>query len=162
ISTSPSKTSPKLRASSRSTAAMSSGRESCRSIEVTPPSEMPQGTMSPKCNRSVLTFSAKPWLVCQRPKSTPIAPIFSGPVAPSPPTHPPGPFRPRPPRHTLGLGREGPARPDHRLFESAHVSAHVVAIGRQGEDGVADHLPGSVVGDVSSPVRLEDLDALGG
>ena len=48
--------------------------------EVTPRSEMPQGTISLKKSRSVFTLNANPWLVTQRWIRTPMAPIFSAPT----------------------------------------------------------------------------------
>ena len=45
-------------------------------MDVTPLSEMPHGTIRPKGVRSVLTLSAKPWLVTQREMRTPMAASF--------------------------------------------------------------------------------------
>ncbi len=48
---------------------------------------------------------------------------------------------------------------DHRLGERAHVAPHVAAIGPQIEDGVADELPGAVVGHVAAAPGLHPGDA---
>ena len=53
-------------------------------MEVTPLSEMPQGTMSPNRERSVFTLRAKPWLVTHREMRTPIAAsLASRPASPT-------------------------------------------------------------------------------
>ncbi len=71
----------------------STGRPSSRSIDVTPASRMPQGTMSWKSSSAAFTFSAKPWVVIHRAMCTPTAPIFRASPPASEPTHTPGPLR---------------------------------------------------------------------
>ena len=43
------------------TSATSTSRPSTAAMDVTPLSVIPQGTISPKCDRSGATFSANPW-----------------------------------------------------------------------------------------------------
>ena len=49
-------------------------------MEVTPLSVIPQGTIHRKALRSGETLRAKPWLVTQRDRRTPMAAIFSSPT----------------------------------------------------------------------------------
>ena len=110
---------------------------------------MPHGTISPKWDRSVLTLSAKPWLVTQREIRTPIAASFS--IA-DPDAGQAG--------DTGGGDAELRDRLDQDLFEIAHVAVHVAAILRQLEDRIADQLPGAVIRDVAAAAGLEQPDAL--
>ena len=87
---------PNARASESSTRATSTGCPSSRSIDVTPASRMPQGTMSWKSSSAAFTFRAKPWVVIQRAMCTPTAPIFRASPFASEPTHTPGHFPMRP------------------------------------------------------------------
>ena len=77
------------RSCSRLHSSGSTGR-STFSSDVTPRSEIPQGTINLKWSRSVRTLKANPWLVIQREIRIPIAPIFSAPtqVPVSPATRP--------------------------------------------------------------------------
>ena len=110
-------------------------------------SSMPHGTMSLKKSRSVVTLNANPWLVIQREMRTPIAPILSA------PTHAPDSPVMRAPSRPKSRGGA-----DHDLFEIAHVLVHVAAIRPQVQDGIADDLPGAVIGDVAAAARLVHLD----
>jgi hypothetical protein len=65
---------------------------SSSSIEVTLLFSMPQGTMSPKWESSVVTFSARPCMVIQRLMRTPTAPIFRSPRSPERSHTPSSPF----------------------------------------------------------------------
>ena len=100
-------------------------------------------------DRSVVTLRAKPWVVTQRDRWTPIEAIFAAP-------HPDA---------DVLLAVAHPAfdavagqRPDQRLLEVAHVAADVAAVGAEVEDRIADQLAGAVVGHLAAAVALGDLD----
>ena len=98
--------------------AIGTGGPAAASSEVTPLSVMPHGTIRPKWERSVLTLSAKPWLVTQREMRTPMAASFcvADPDA--------GQARDTRPAVTPNV-RD---RPDQHFLEVAHVAMHVAAI----------------------------------
>ncbi len=60
-----------------------------------------------------------------------------------------------------GLDAHVGERGDDRCLHAAHVLVHVVAVGPQAHDRIADQLPGAVIGDPAAPVGLGDVDALG-
>ena len=122
-------------------------RPAARDRDVTPPVSMPHGTMRLKKSRSVVTLNANPWLVIQREMRTPIAPILSA------PTHAPE----SPAMRALSRPKSRGGA-DHDLFEIAHVFVHVASIGPEIQDGIADDLPGAVIGDVAAAARLVHLD----
>ena len=80
--------------------------------------------MKSKCARSVLTLSAKPWLVTQRAIRTPIAASLS-----SPTQAPVSPWQPR------GRDAERRGRANQHLLEIANVAVDVAAIGLEVEIG---------------------------
>src|SRR5262245_37427397 len=50
-------------------------------------------------------------------------------------------------------------RANQHLFEIAHITMHIAAIGTKVEDRVSHELTGSVVGDVAAAPRLVDFDS---
>ena len=146
------KTSAKLGRDGRATSATSGARWSRRSIVVTPPSVMPQGTMPEKFGSGAsVTFRAKPCVVTQREMWMPIAAILSLPTQSD---------------ETRSLRSERAARdsevrerPDQDVLEIRDVAFDVAAVGMKVDDRVADELSRAVVRDLASPVGLEDVDA---
>ena len=80
---------------------------------------MPHGTISPKCERSVLTLRANPWLVTQREIRTPMAASFSSPTQ--------MPVRPGIRAAVIPKSDDGL---DEHFLEIAHVAVHVAAFFR--------------------------------
>ena len=73
---------------------------------------------------------------------------------PSGPTHTPvRPFRRRPSMPNSAQ------REDQRFLDVAHVLVHVAPVGLQVEDGIADQLTGTVIGDVAAAAGFEHRDA---
>ena len=66
--------------------------------------------------------------------------------------------RAREPRDARALDAEIAGRADHDVLEIAHVLVHVASIRMEIEDGIADHLPGTVIGDIAAAARLVHLD----
>jgi hypothetical protein len=121
---------------------------------VTVRSVMPQGTMRSKSRRSVVTLRAKPWEVMPRDGGDFL--FRDGAAGDGPDAGASG--------DALRGDTEVGAGADEGFFEEADVldgsEARVEAA--QIEDGVADELSGSVVGDVASAIDLVDLDAAAG
>ena len=59
----------------------------------------------------------------------------------------------------FGRDAKRSGHPDQNLFEIADVLVHVAPVRAEIEDGIADELTGTVVGDVSATTGLEDLHA---
>ena len=98
-----------------------------RSIEVTPPSVMPQGTMPAKWGSgSSVTFKAKPWVVIHRERWTPIAAILSLPTQTEV-------TRSRRSERDASMPRPARARRSD-LLEVRDVALHVAAVGREVHD----------------------------
>ena len=97
-----------------------------------------------KCARSVVTLSAKPWLVTQRAIRTPIAASFS--VA-DPGAGQPG--------SRAGVDAERRRRANHHFLEIANVSVDIAAVGPEIENRIADELPRTVIGDVAATTGFE-------
>ena len=116
--------------------------------DVTPRSEMPQGTISRKKSRSVDHVEREP--VARDPALDPDADGADLLRAD------PGPGQPRDP---AGLEAVLAGHPDHHLFEIAHVLVHVAAVRLQADDRVADDLARAVVGHIAAAAGLVNLDA---
>ena len=115
---------------------------------MTPLSVMPHGTIRSNCERSVFTFSAKPWLVTQREIRTPMAASFASPTQ-----------MPVRPGNAAGRDAERADGPNQDLLEVAHVPMDVAAIGLEIDDRIADELPGAVIRHVAATAGLEQANA---
>ena len=62
-------------------------------------------------------------------------------------------------RNTRGLNAKSGGRPNHGLFELAHVPDDVAPDFAKLQNGVADHLSRAVVGDVAAAVGVMELHA---
>ena len=83
---------------------------------------------------------------------TPIAAIFAKP--PGVETHTPvAPFQTLAPDVELGQ------RPDQHLFDAADVGDHIALPFSQIEDGVSDHLAGTVIGHIAAAIGVMEFDA---
>src|SRR5262245_16544919 len=103
---------------------------------------MPHGVMAANPLRSALTLSAKPCQVTQRRMPTPIEPILRA------PTHTPV----SPSRRDTDVAE----RVDQDLLETTHVPAHVGLQITQADDGIADQLARTVIGDLSASSDPDD------
>ena len=105
----------------------------------------PQGTMAEKYDRSGFTFRAKPCRVTQRRTPMPMEAILSA------PTHTP--VRPSPPR---GGNIPGGQRGDDHVFEPTQIAVDIFAVSFQVQNGIADHLAGSMKRDL--PAATDPVD----
>ena len=157
---------PKTRATARpteATAGTAAGSGNSSASAVTSRSAMPQGTMSAKSRRSVEILNAKPCEVMPRETWTPMAASFRfGNRA----------TRKRP---DAGAARDPPGGhavlacdADQHFLKPAHIVDHAQAsavgelVPAEVEDGIADQLPGAVIGDVAAALDRVHVDAARG